>query len=98
MSELLYTEQDYWKRHYERRFLELSYRVMKKARIMSVIIDDGALAGRKDHEFVRVTESAHNQTMLIELTDESKEPVFYDEVGSFTEEAWDRLGSGTSGV
>lgn len=98
MSELLYTEKDYWKRHYERRFLELSYRVMKKARILSVVIDDAALAGTKGHELVRVTESAHKQTMLIELIDEAKVSGFYDEVGTFTEESWDRLDPGVKGV
>lgn len=82
MSDLLYTEKEYWKKHYERRFLELSYRVMKKARILSVIIDDGALAGTKDYERVQVTESAHNQTMLIERTDSASAPPFYNEAGT----------------
>ena len=98
MSELLYTEKDYWEKHYKRRFLELAYRVMKKAGIKAVIIDDGSLSGTKDHTLIRVTEIAHKQTMLIEVADSVGAPSFYDEAGTFTKEAWDSLGSGTTGV
>lgn len=85
------TEEDYWKHHYERLFLELAYRVMKKAGIQSIIIDDGALAGAKDSKMIHVTESANKQTILLELKDATPEPYFYHEDGSFTKEAWDNL-------
>lgn len=64
MSDLLGTPEKYWKKVYERRFLELAYRVMEKAEIDSVLID--AFPVGQMPVIATQTESAHGVTILIE--------------------------------
>jgi len=59
------TEEKYWRRYYENRFLELSYRVMKKAGIDKMIIDNHVVSGEKLP--IIATTSAHGMTILLEL-------------------------------
>lgn len=64
MSELLGTPEKYWKKVYERRFLELAYRVMEKVGIDSVLID--AFPAGQMPVIATQTESAHGVTILVE--------------------------------